>query len=92
MLQQYSKVYKNSDNIADEGFTGWLQRKIYIYIFQASFQKLDFKEVDSLGKEVAALVEKYNLKDVNLDAMVIPKQQLADDNKYHQSPSFAKNR
>ena len=71
-----------------------------LFFFQASFEKLDFKEVDSLGKEVAALVEKYNLKDINLDAVVIPKQQfdiitvelLADDNKYHQSPNFVKNR
>ena len=49
-----------------------------MFFFQASLEKLDFKEVDSLGKEVAALVEKYNLKDVNLHAMIIPKQQLAD--------------
>ena len=49
----------------------------YVF-FQASLEKLDFKEVDSLGKEVAALVEKYNLKDVNLHAVVIHKQQLAD--------------
>ena len=45
----------------------------YVF-FQASLEKLDFKEVGSLGKEVAAL----NLKDVNLDAVVIPEQQLAD--------------
>ena len=30
-----------------------------VVFFQASLEKLDFKEVDSLGKEVAALVEKY---------------------------------
>ena len=41
-------------------------------------EKLDFKEVESFGKEVAALVKKYNLNDVNLDVMVIPEQQLAD--------------
>ena len=47
--------------------------------FQASLEKLYSKEVDSLGKEVAALVEKYNLKDVNLDAVVTPEQQLVDE-------------
>ena len=49
------------------------------FFFQGSLEKLDFKEVDSLGKEVAALVEKYNLRDFNLDAVIIPKQQLADE-------------
>ena len=48
------------------------------FFFQAPLEKLDFKEVDSLAKQVAALFEKYNLKDVNLHATVIPKQQLAD--------------
>ena len=51
----------------------------YVFFFQASLEKLDFKEVNSLGKEVVALVEKYNLKDVNLDAVVIPEQQLVDE-------------
>ena len=37
------------------------------------------KEVDSPGKEVVALVETYNLKDDNLDAVVIPEQQLAGE-------------
>ena len=50
-----------------------------MFISQVSLEKLDFKEVESLGKEVAALVEKYNLKDINLDALVIPEQQLADE-------------
>ena len=30
-------------------------------------------------QEVVALVETYNLKDVNLDAVVIPEQQLTDE-------------
>ena len=48
------------------------------YVF-FSLQELDLKEVDSPGKEVVALVETYNLKDVNLDAVVIPEQQLTDE-------------
>ena len=63
--------------MTDEGFRGQLQRKNAVAFFEASLEKLDLKEVDSLGKEVAAPVEKYNLKDVNLDAVVIPEQQLA---------------
>ena len=66
----------------------------FVAFFCASLEKLDFKEVDSLGKEVAVLLEKYNLKDVNLDAVIISKQQLpgefVDDDILPELPYYLK--
>ena len=66
----------------------------FVAFFCTSLEKLDFKEVDSLGKEVAVLLEKYNLKDVNLDAVIISKQQLpgefVDDDILPELPYYLK--